>query len=183
MRSRRGLPIAWLALVAAALAAGPPAIASDAPAGRPFTLAGTPFSGVIPAGFVARQTRAGSLLFEGSEGDLQQASVELQVVPKASAPGTIDDLADMIRAYTATRDAARVDAPQRSSAGRAAARVITSSYQVNAPDGEAHLRQMTIVLEYPRHFVVFSYYNRSEYFDRHLPLVKQIVEGFEFRGE
>jgi hypothetical protein len=81
----------------------------------------------------------------------------------------------------ATRDHAQVDEPQGSSGGRAQARVITGSYQVSAPDGPANLRQMAIVLDYPGYFVVFSYYNRTEYFDRHLPLVKQIVEGFNYR--
>ena len=182
MRGSPGLLLPALALTLGTIVVPPPASASDAPAARPFAISGTPFTGVIPAGFAAHPTRGGTLLLEGTEGDVRQASVELQVTPKATAPPTIDALAGMIQAYMATHAGARVDAPRRSSAGRAEARVITGSYRVSAADGEANLRQMTIVLEYPDYFVVFNYYNRAEYFDRHLPLVKQIVEGFEYRG-
>jgi len=162
----------------------PPAPSSGAGGGTtPFTIDGTPFAGVVPAGWVARKTDGGTVVFEGAQGtEAYQASVELEVAPKANINGQLDDVAQVVYGNMAKRDAARVEAPERRSAGDIPARIIRGSFRAPMSGRSVDIRQMSIVLDFPEHFIVFSYYIPAQLFDKYMPQFQQIVEQFEYRG-
>ena len=151
--------------------------------GRSFTIDGAPFGGVVPPGWAARKTDGGTIVFEGEKGtEAYQASVELEVVPKATLRGTLDQVAEVVRGNMAKRTNPRVEAAQQKMAGDIPARIINGRYQVTQSGRTADIRQMSIVLEFPEHFIVFSYYIPEALFDKYMPTFQKMVEEFQYTG-
>ncbi len=161
-----------------------PAPTAPAGGGRPFTIEGVPFGGTIPPGWAARKTDGGTIVFEGEKGtEAYQASVELEVAPKANMRASLDQLADLVRGNMSKRDNAQVDAPQSRMAGDVSARIINGRFQVRQSGQLVNIRQMSIVLEFPDHFIVFSYYIPEALFDTYMPTFQKIVEEFNYTGK
>jgi predicted Zn-dependent protease len=178
-----GLPAPAPAPAPAPKSTGP---APAAGGGTPFTLDNAPFAGAIPPGWTARKTEAGTIVFEGAEGTpAYQATVELQVAPKAQLAGlTIDDMAARVKVNLGQHAQARVNPPvaDRTADGRPARRV-AAAYVLQGEAGRTvPIRHVAGVIDYPDWFVVISYFAPEQVYETFLPEVDFITGQFRHTG-
>ncbi|MGE3492974.1 MAG: M48 family metalloprotease [Vicinamibacterales bacterium] len=175
--------------------AAPATAASNAPAAPtapadpggggviPFTIDNAPFAGEIPADWVARKTTAGTIIFEGKEGtEAFNATVELEIVPRSTIPDKrVEDVAEIVAVAIGQKQNARVEPPESRGGGQAYA--IRASYVLQGGAGAVACRHISLVIDYPGHFVILSYFAPESLFDKYLPTYQQIGESFRYLGE
>lgn len=161
-----------------------PASSSSNTAVIPFTLDSAPFAGEIPATWTGRKTNSGTIAFEGQKGtEAYDATVELEVVPRANVPGkSLDDVAQLVFRGLAEKPNARVQPPEARSDGARSAEAIRATYSLQANQRMVAFRHLSVVINYPEHFVIFSYYVPDGLFDKYLPAFQQIGDSFRYTG-
>jgi beta-barrel assembly-enhancing protease len=150
----------------------------------PFTLDNAPFAGEIPANWGARKTNSGTIAFEGQQGtEAYEATVELEVAPKTDLPGkSLADVADIVYKGTAAKPNANVQRPEAQSNGSLQAYSIHATYPLQSKQGPIGFQHVSIVIEYPAHFVIFSYYAPATLYAKYLPVFQQIGASFKYTG-
>ncbi|MEW6321948.1 MAG: M48 family metalloprotease [Acidobacteriota bacterium] len=158
-----------------------PAASADAAGGTvPFTLDDAPFSGEIPATWVARKTESGTIVFEGRPGtEAYEATVELEIASKASLPGrSAADIADVVYQGTSSKPNARMQRPEP----RGGAYTLGGTYEVQAGQRAVRVRHVSVIGEYPGYFVILSYFAPDSLFDKYVSVFQQIAESFRYTG-
>ena len=172
--------------------AAPPArAASSAPAGAPggavreFSLDNAPFSGEMPAEWVARKTESGTIVFEGAKGtEAYEITVELQVLPKAEFAGrSIGDLGAAVQQVIAKKPGGQPSALEPHQEGDLRGVVVRGTYNGKTAAGAPSLmRQISITLEYPQWFAILNYYGPDQYYEKYLPFFRQMADAFKYTG-
>ena len=162
----------------------PAAAAAGNPGAIPYTVDNAPFAGEIPAAWTGRKTDSGTIVFEGREGtEAYQATVELEVGPHAKFPGkSLDDMALMVLRSIQDKPGARAEQPEPRTDGSRRAYAISATYPVQASQGPVSIRHLSVVMDYPDHFVVLTYFAQDVLFDKYLPMFQQIGETFRYTG-
>lgn len=125
----------------------------------PFTMDEMPFAGEIPAGWGARKTDAGTIVFEGPKGtESYEVSIEFGLEPKRAGLG-IDELAELVAGVLSKKNQASVEAPinERAEDGTPV-RLVKAVYTLPGQRGPVPLRHLTVILDYPAYFALVSYY-------------------------
>lgn len=150
----------------------------------PFTIDNAPFAGEIPATWTGRKSSTGTTVFEGQKGtEAYGATVEVEAAPHANFPGkSLDDVAQIVFRGIAERPKARVQPPEARSDGALKAFAIRATYAVQANQGMAAVRHLSVVINYPDHFVVLTYFAPDGLFDKYLPTFQQIGDSFRYIG-
>ncbi|MDP1571902.1 MAG: M48 family metalloprotease [Vicinamibacterales bacterium] len=159
--------------------------ASTRGATRDFSIDGTPLTGEIPADWVARKTEAGTIVFEGTQGtEAYEMSVELEVQPKALAPArTLDDLAQVVQAHLRGRQDAEVQDVRATQTDRGqAARVVAANFNVAVPQGLVPFAQISVVIDYPGHLIILSYYGPATLFEKYSGVFELIGDSLRYGG-
>lgn len=164
--------------------APPVSATAGTPGGTPYTVDNAPFAGAIPGGWVSRKTDAGTIVFEGQQGtEAYEATVELELAPRASFPGrSLDDMAGIVSRAIARKPDASVEPPEARSDGARRAFAVKATYPVRGSQGAVTIRHLSVVIDYPEHFVVFSYFVPDALFDKYLPTFQQIGDSFRYTG-
>lgn len=164
--------------------AATPTSAGGNPGVVPFTLDNAPFAGEIPATWTGRKSDAGTIVFEGQKGtEAFEATVELQIAPHATLPGkSLEDVAQAVFRSLADKPGAKVQPPEARSDGALKASTIRATYPLQANQGPVPFRHVSVVISYPDHFVIFSYFAPDGVFDRYLPVFQQIGDSFRNTG-
>lgn len=163
----------------------PAAAAATGASGRiPYTIDNAPFAGEIPSDWVARKTEAGTVVFEGREGtEAYQATVELQIGPHAEHAGkSFTDIVQTVWKTIAARPGASVDQPEPRRDGTREVFAIRATYPVQANSGAVVVRHLSVVMDYPDHFVALTYFAPDSLFEKYLPMYQQIGESFRYTG-
>ncbi len=173
----------------------PPPVDTPAPAaGRapsantadviPYTVDNAPFAGEIPATWIGRKTGRGTIVFEGQKGtEAYEATVELEIVPHAAMPGqSLASIAQLVVRGLSEKSNARVQPPESRSDGSLRASAIGATYSVQGSQGMVAVRQLSLVIDYPDYFVIFSYFAPEGLYDKHLPVFQQIGDSFRHTG-
>lgn len=164
----------------------PPPATPAGRATRPFSIDGTPLSGEIPADWGARQTEAGTIVFEGTPGtEAYEVSVEFEIVPKALAPGrTLDDLTQMVFANLTARDDADIQAAKPAQTGTGqGARVVSGNYTVPTQVGAVVYGHICVIIDYAEHLVIMSYYGPGTVFHKYTDVLELIGDSLRYGGQ
>ncbi len=160
--------------------------ASSEIATKSYSLNGLPFKGEMPADWELRNNSAG-IVFEGQQGtEAYQVTVQLEVVQKDKVPGkSADDLAEYVRTGLLAKQDGQAEATTRhQSSDRRDARVVRGRYTFKNARGTAFAyRQTTVVLDYPGHFVSFTYYGVSSLHEKYLDRFELIGQRFKYIGQ
>ncbi|HSL20101.1 MAG TPA: M48 family metalloprotease [Vicinamibacterales bacterium] len=157
----------------------PPASATEAGT-RTFSITNAPFAGEIPADWVARKTEYGTIVYEGQKGtEAYEASVELQITPKSDMP---PDLASTLKAMQdALSKKAELqlhDAERTEHEGHPAA-IMRATYKQKTSRGEpTTFRHVGLVVQYPEHYVIMSFYLPEDLFEKYAPVFQMMVGKF-----
>jgi predicted Zn-dependent protease len=156
-----------------------------ATATKSYHLNRTPFKGEMPADWTLRDSNAG-IVFEGQKGtEAYQATVQLELVEKASRPGaSLNDVGEYVLAELRKKESASVEQPSRhkTSDGRDAW-VVKSRYTRRSDKGTAFpYRQMNVVVDYPGYYAGFSYYVVEPLFDKYVDRFELIGQRFQYTG-
>ncbi len=162
----------------------------DAPAATggqgvmPYTIDNAPFAGEIPAEWTARKTDAGTIVFEGQKGtEAYQATVELQIGPHADFPGkSLDDMAETVYRALGRNTRAQMNRPESRSDGTRRGIAIEGTYAVEKGTGLVPVRHVSVLIDYPDHFVVLSYFAPESLYDKYLPVYQLIGDSFRYTG-
>lgn len=163
----------------------PPAAATaGSPGGIPYTVDNAPFAGVIPGDWTGRKTDSGTIVFEGQKGtEAYEATVELEIAPRTNFPGkSLDDMAERVFRSIAEKPDAWAEPPEARSDGARRAFAIKATYPVQGSQGKVAVRHLSVVTDYPQHFVVFTYFVPEGLFDKYLPMFQQIGDSFRYTG-
>jgi len=150
----------------------------------PFTIDNAPFAGEIPATWTGRKSSDGTIVFEGQKGtEAYEATVEVEIAPHANLPGkSLDDVAQEVFRSIAKKPNARVQPPEARSDGARKATAISATYSVQANQGMVAVRHVSVVINYPDHFVIFTYFAPDGLFAKYLPTFQQIGDSFRYTG-
>jgi len=164
----------------------PPPVSAGSSEGAviPYTLDNAPFAGEIPATWAARKTQSGTIIFEGQQGtEAYQATVELEIAPHANLPGhTLEDVGQIMVRGLSGKPSARVETPELRSDGVRRAVAIRAAYSVQADRGMVAVRHLSVVIDFPDHFAILSYFAPQQLFDTYLPVFQQIGDSFRYTG-
>lgn len=179
----------------AALAAlpPPPDVSETAPANpgaaietlvRPFTLDNAPFAGEIPASWGARKTDSGTVVFEGERGtEAYEATVELEIAPKAGIQArTLEEVTQIVYNGTASKAGARVDRPEARGDGTLRGFRIHATYPLRSNQGPIPYEHVSLVIDYPDHYAILSYFAPAPLFEKFMPVFQQIGNSFRYTG-
>lgn len=164
--------------------AAPPVAAEGAPDVMPYTIDNAPFAGEIPSSWTARKTEAGTIVFEGQQGtEAYQATVELQIGPHGEFPGkSLDDMARTVSLALGRNANARVNQPETRSDGTRQAIAVEATYSMQGSGGMVPVRHISVLMDYPDHFVVLSYFAPESLFEKYRPTYQQIGDSFRYIG-
>lgn len=152
--------------------------------GVPFTIENAPFAGEVPATWTGRKSSGGTIVFEGQKGtEAYEATVEVEIAPHATLPGkSLDDVAQVVFRGIAEKPNAKVQPPEARNDGALKGSAIRATYSVQANQGMVAVRHLSVVINYPDHFVIFSYFAPDGLFDKYLPTFQQIGDSFRYTG-
>ncbi|MEW5984504.1 MAG: M48 family metalloprotease [Acidobacteriota bacterium] len=162
----------------------PPAGGATTGATQPFTLNNAPFAGEIPAGWGARKTEAGTTIFEGPQGtESYEVSIELGLEPKR-ANASIDTVGRAVVEVLSGRSGFEVEGPLSDTAGDGTpVRIVKATYSVRTNSGRVvPMRHVTIVLDYPGFYVLWSYFTPDSIFQKYSDAFTMIMERFRYTG-
>lgn len=150
----------------------------------PYTVDNAPFAGEIPATWVARKTDGGTIVFEGQKGtEAYEATVELEIAPKATVPGrTLEDIVQLVYDGTAAKPGARVQRPEAHTDGSLRTYTVAGAYQLQANGRTIGYRHLSVVADYPAHFVIMSYFAPDALFEKYAPAFQGIAGAFRHTG-
>jgi len=139
---------------------------------------------VIPGDWTGRKTDSGTIVFEGQKGtEAYEATVELEIAPRTNFPGkSLDDMAERVFRSIAEKPDAWAEPPEARSDGARRAFAIKATYPVQGSQGKVAVRHLSVVTDYPQHFVVFTYFVPEGLFDKYLPMFQQIGDSFRYTG-
>ncbi len=157
---------------------------SGAGAVIPFTVDNAPFAGEMPASWNARKSESGTTIFEGQQGtEAYQATVEMEIAPKVNLRGqSLTDVGQIMVRGLSGKPQASVEPPEPRGDGMRRALAIRATYALQADRGLVAVRHISIVLEYPEHFVILSYFGPTQLFDRYMPVFQQMGDAFRYTG-
>lgn len=150
----------------------------------PFTIDNAPFAGELPATWTARKTESGTIVFEGQQGtEAHAATVELEIAPHTQLAGkSLDDVAQIVSRGIVAKSNASVQPAEARTDGVRRAAAIRATYSVQETRGVVAYRYLSIVIDYPEHFIVFSYFAPDGLFDKYLPAFQEIGDRFRYTG-
>lgn len=150
----------------------------------PFTVDNAPFAGEIPGDWTARKTPNGTIVFEGQKGtEAYEATVELEIAPKSTVRGkALEDIVEMVYDGVSEKRNARVQQPKRSSGSSPATYTIGATYDVESGRRLVGVRHLSVVADYPGHFVIMSYFAPDALFDKYTPAFELIADRFRHTG-
>lgn len=150
----------------------------------PFTIDSAPFAGEIPATWGARKTDSGTIVFEGQKGTEEyEATVELEIAPKANLPGkSLEDVARTVYQGTASKANANVQEPEAHRDGDRRSYSIRAAYPLRSNQGPIRYQHVSVIIDYPAHYVVLSYFAPDALFATYLPVFEQIGQSFRYTG-
>jgi hypothetical protein len=158
--------------------------AAAAGATQPFTMDGVPFAGEIPAGWGARKTPAGTVVFEGPKGtESYEVSIELGVEPKRPDL-TIDQLAQAVVNVLTQKPQADVQPTARETADDGTpVRIVKAGYSLRGQSGNmVPLRHLTVVLDYPGYYAILSYYTPESIYQKYSEAFTLFMQKFRHTG-
>jgi predicted Zn-dependent protease len=162
--------------------AAPSSGASPA-ATTPFTLDAVPFAGEIPAGWGARNTPSGTIVFEGPKGtESYEVSIEFGAEPKRQGL-SIDQLAEMIEDVLAKKPQAAVQPAERETAQDGTPiRIIKAAYRLQGQGGMVPLKHVTVLLDYPGYYTILSYYTPEAIYQKYSDTFTAFLKALRYTG-
>lgn len=164
-------------------ASGPPPGTPTSDGMRTFQITTAPFDGEFPVDWNARQAQNGAIVYEGQKGtDAYEASVELLVAPKAYL-GT--DLAATVKAIQkglSGKKGIQFAQMERTDHDGQPAAIQRATYRQNTSKGvESLFRHVTLIVQYPEHWVLMSFYVPENLWDKYVPVFQKMVGRFHLR--
>jgi hypothetical protein len=163
---------------------GPRSGDTPAEATQPFTLNNAPFAGEIPAGWGARKTEAGTTIVEGPQGtESYEVSIELGLEPKERGV-SIDSVGRAIHEVLSGRSGYNVEGPLQEIADDGTpVRILRATYSVRGnAGGVVPMRLVTVVLDYPGFYVIWSYFTPEGIFQKYSEAFKLVMQRFRHTG-
>ena len=150
---------------------------------RTFSVTTAPFDGEFPMDWNARQTEHGTILYEGKKGtEAYEASVELQVTPKSHMPKDLSSTVEAMQKAIAGRPAVKFFEPERTDHDGRPAAIMRATYQQKTSRGEVTMfRHVGLVIDYPEHYVIFSFYLPGDLFEKYAPIFQTMIGRFHMR--
>lgn len=173
----------------------PPAAAPDRPATSPppgtptsegmrtFQVTTAPFDGEFPVDWNARQAQNGAIVYEGKKGtEAYEASVELLVAPKAYLGPALDDTVRAVGKGLSGKKNIQFAQPEKTDHDGQPAAILRATYrQNNSRSVETPFRHVTLIVQYPEHWVLMSFYLPEDLWDTYVPVFQRMVGRFHMR--
>jgi predicted Zn-dependent protease len=149
----------------------------------PFTLESAPFAGDVPAGWGGRRLEAGTILFEGPKGtESYEVSIELGLEPKRTGL-SIDHVAAAVVEALNGKPSANVQPPAEDKASDGTpVRIVAASYALRGSQGPVPIKHLTVVLDYPGHFVILSYFTPEAIFQKYSETFSGFISHLRYTG-
>jgi predicted Zn-dependent protease len=150
---------------------------------RTFSITTAPFDGEFPVDWIARQSENGTIIYEGQKGtEAYEVSVELQVTPKSYMPKDLASTVQAMQKALSSKPDAQFSQAERTDHQGQPAAILRATYQQKTSRGvETTFRHVGLVIQYPEHYVIFSFYLPGELFEKYVPVFQTMIGKFHIR--